>query len=90
MMDDLSERIENVLKLDENDVVEFPKWELREAADALSTLSSEVSGLQNALAWFVNRAEDHGIVGTAAMLKKVGIDLATLSPVSTKQGPCDE
>ena len=66
------------------------RWVIQSQKEEIVALTAEVNGLQNALAWFVNRAEDHGIVGTAAMLKKVGIDLATLSPVSTKQGPCDE
>ena len=58
MMDDLIERIENVLKLYENDVVEFPKWELREAADALSTLSSEVKNLKYNIDYYKEMLEE--------------------------------
>ena len=57
-MDDLIERIENVLKLYENDVVEFPKWELREAADALSTLSSEVKNLKYNIDYYKEMLEE--------------------------------
>ncbi len=48
-MSDLIERIENVLKMYENDVVEFPKWELRDAVDALRTQSSEHGVMVEAL-----------------------------------------
>ena len=68
-MSDVVERMENLLVMYEEDVVEFPKWELRDAITEIKTLTTDGRILREGLETIAHQfaCSDAGMVAQTVL-----------------------